>query len=53
MTVTGAVKRAVARDVASERVTVRNAQDMYTHCCKVLSVSAEAGNCHHKVQQFF
>ena len=48
-----AVKRAVARDIASERVTVRNAQDMYTHCCKVLSASAEAGNCCHKVQQFF
>ena len=45
----------VARDIAieTERVTVRNAQDMYTHCCKVLSVSAEADTCHHKVQQFF
>ena len=48
-----AVKRAVARDIASERVTVRNAQNMYTHCCKVLSASVEAGNCCHKVQQFF
>ena len=45
----GAVTRAVARDIASERVMVRNAQDMYTHCCKVLSVPT----CHHKVQQFF
>ena len=49
-----AVKRAVARDIAreTERVAVRNAQDMYTHCCKVLSASAEADTCHHKVQQF-
>ena len=44
---------AVVRDFSSERVTVRNAQDMYTHCCKVLSASAEADTCHHKVQQFF
>lgn len=49
----GAVKRAVSRDVAGERVTVTNARDMYEHCCKVLSVSGEAGDCQHKGQRFF
>ncbi|XP_076446994.1 uncharacterized protein LOC143284214 [Babylonia areolata] len=49
----GAVKRSVTRDVASGRVTIRNAQDMYEHCCRTLSTSLDADNCQHKVQNFF
>lgn len=49
----GVVKRSVTRDIASGRVTVQNAHDMFRHCQEVLSLTGDSGQCQHKVQQFF